>query len=105
MGASSSAGFRIRAESSRLEAAPTRARAHGALLWGAATKKAACGRLFLTRSSTTLSRKRERDAVETQTPTGLTFSTSILYCLIARATSLPVILPSLASASIAAWAM
>jgi hypothetical protein len=38
-------------------------------------------------------------------PSGFTFSTSILYCLIARETSLPVILPSLARAAIAAWAM
>lgn len=40
-----------------------------------------------------------------QTPTGLAFSGSILYCLIARATSLPVIFPSFASAAIAACAM
>lgn len=40
-----------------------------------------------------------------QTPTGLAFSGSILYCLIARATSFPVIFPSLASAAIAACAM
>ena len=39
------------------------------------------------------------------TPTGFAFSGSILYCLIARATSLPVILPSFASAAMAAWAM
>ncbi len=40
-----------------------------------------------------------------QAPSGFTFSTSILYCLIARDTSLPVILPSFARAAIAAWAM
>ncbi|WP_449361553.1 integrase core domain-containing protein [Vulcaniibacterium thermophilum] len=33
------------------------------------------------------------------------FSTSILYCLIALATSFAVILPSAASAAMAAWAM
>lgn len=37
-----------------------------------------------------------------QTPTGLAFSGSILYCLIARATSFAVIFPSFASAAIAA---
>ena len=47
------------------------------------------------------------DSVPTshQTPVGLAFSGSILYCLIARATSFPFILPSAASAAIAAWAM
>lgn len=40
-----------------------------------------------------------------QTPTGFAFSGSMLYCLIARATSFAVILPSFANAAIAAWAM
>ena len=47
----------------------------------------------------------ESAALMHHTPTGFAFSGSILYSLIARATSLPVILPSFASASIAAWAM
>ena len=36
---------------------------------------------------------------------GSPFSTSILYCLIARVTSFGVIFPALASAQMAAWAM
>lgn len=40
-----------------------------------------------------------------QTPIGFAFSGSILYCLIARATSFAFILPSLANAAIAACAM
>lgn len=43
--------------------------------------------------------------LQNQTPTGLAFSGSILYCLIARATSFAVIFPSFASAAIAACAM
>ena len=47
----------------------------------------------------------KRNNLRPQTPTGFGFSWSILYNLIARATSFPAIFPSAASAAIAACAM